>query len=284
MSKVKDLEEVAPPANKKRSLGDEDEPFLGNSSSSHEEEESDDTDKQKKKRKSKRTMNIKDLREEAVEYKVAMAKRGIVYISHIPPQMNPAKVKQLLSLLAEVTKVYLEEEDTAVRKRRKKAGGSSLKRYTEGWVEFASKQDAKRIALNLNNTPISNKKRDVHYGVLWNIKYLPKFQWSHLTEKVSYERRIREQKLRFEMLQAKRENAEYTALVEAGETFDKIEQKRKKKAEKRGLTYQYEGVAREFRQKNPCGVGGSNDDVTNGQKNWKSERGGVDETLLRSVL
>ena len=28
------------------------------------------------------------------------------------------------------------------------------------------------------------KKRGFYYDDLWNIKYLPKFQWTHLTEKL----------------------------------------------------------------------------------------------------
>jgi len=69
----------------------------------------------------------------------------------------------------------------------------------------------------------------VHYGDLWNVKYLRKFKWEHLTEKVAYERRIREQKMRIEMMQARRENAAYAEKVEQGMVLDRIEERRKKK-------------------------------------------------------
>ena len=59
-----------------------------------------------------------------------------------------------------------------------------------------------------------------------------KFQWSHLTEKVAYERRVREQKLRVEMMQARRENASYVELVEAGKKLDRIEERRNNKKRK----------------------------------------------------
>lgn len=49
-----------------------------------------------------------------------------------------------------------------------------------------------------------------------------------MTEKVAYERRVREQKLRIEMLHARRENASYVHRVEMGKTLDKIEERRKK--------------------------------------------------------
>ena len=70
-------------------------------------------------------------------------------------------------------------------------------------------------------------------GDLWALKYLNKFQWSHLTEKVAYERRVREQKLRVEMMQARRENASYVELVEAGKKLDRIEERRNNKKRKR---------------------------------------------------
>lgn len=102
---------------------------------------------------------------ETENFNEKLRKRGVVYIARIPPRMTPTKIKALLSEFAEVTRVYLVEEDPTVRKRRKKEHGSSGgKRYMEGWVEFASKKKAKHIALSLNNTPISNQKRNYHYG------------------------------------------------------------------------------------------------------------------------
>lgn len=48
---------------------------------------------------------------------------------------------------------------------------------------------------------------------------------------MAYERRVREQKLRVEMMQARRENASYTQLVETGKKLDKIEERKKKRGE-----------------------------------------------------
>lgn len=42
-----------------------------------------------------------------------------------------------------MNQVYLVEEDQANRRARKKAGGNSGKRYTEGWVEFEDKKIAR---------------------------------------------------------------------------------------------------------------------------------------------
>ena len=99
------------------------------------------------------------------DFNKKLKKRGVMYVARVPPRMTPTKIKSLLSDFAEVTRVYLVEEDASVRKRRKKEyGGSGGKRYIGGWVEFASKRKAKHIATSLNLTPISNHKRNPHYG------------------------------------------------------------------------------------------------------------------------
>ncbi|KAL7525333.1 hypothetical protein ACHAWF_001312, partial [Thalassiosira exigua] len=193
------------------------------------------------------------------DFNAKLQKRGIVYLARVPPRMGPAKVKTLLSDFGNITRVYLVEEDKTVRKRRRKAGGSGGKRYTEGWVEFESKKAAKLVGETLNMTRVTNHKGSIHYDDLWNVKYLRGFKWSHLTEKVAYERRVREQKLRVEMMEVRRENALYMAQVEAGKKLDHIEERRRKRQEKeresggRGAKDD-EGMAkkkRKIRQKKP---------------------------------
>lgn len=44
--------------------------------------------------------------------------------------------------------------DPAAYKRRLKSGGNKKEQFTEGWVEFGSKADAKNVAALLNNTPV----------------------------------------------------------------------------------------------------------------------------------
>ena len=84
---------------------------------------------------------------ETEDFNKKLKKRGCIYVARVPPRMTPTKIKALLGEHAEVTRVYLVEEDASVRKRRKKEyGGSGGKRYIEGWVEFASKKKAKHTA------------------------------------------------------------------------------------------------------------------------------------------
>jgi ESF2/ABP1 family protein len=183
----------------------------------------------------KRKKVIRRLKPSATsDFNAKLERRGIVYLSRVPPRMGPAKVKTLLSDFGDVTRVYLVEEDKSSRKRRRKAGGSGSKRYIEGWIEFESKKVAKRVGETLNMSRITNHKGSVHYDDVWNIKYLRGFKWSHLTEKVAYERRVREQKLRVEMMEARRENANYVAQVEAGRKLDYIEERQRKRTVKQG--------------------------------------------------
>mmetsp|Transcript_3740 Transcript_3740/g.8486 ORF Transcript_3740/g.8486 Transcript_3740/m.8486 type:complete len:291 (+) Transcript_3740:93-965(+) len=189
-------------------------------------------------------------------FNATLQKRGVVYLSRIPPRMGPARVKTLLADFGSISRIYLVEEDKTVRKKRRKAGGSSGKRYTEGWVEFESKKAAKLVGETLNMTKVTNHKGSIHYDDLWNVKYLRGFKWSHLTEKVAYERRVREQKLRVEMMEVRRENAAYVAQVEAGKRLDYIEERRRKRGDKEGGVTKEDtvGIAkkkRKIRQKKP---------------------------------
>ncbi|KAK1748428.1 activator of basal transcription 1 [Skeletonema marinoi] len=140
------------------------------------------------------------------------------------------------------------------RKKRRKAGGSGGKRYTEGWVEFESKKRAKEAGEALNMSRITNHKGSPHYDDFWNIKFLKGFKWSHLTEKVAYERRVREQKLRVEMMEVRRENASYIAQVEAGKKLDHIEERQRRRQDKQGGGNKdagQEAKRRKIKQKKP---------------------------------
>lgn len=191
-----------------------------------------------KNRKSKKRLTVVDeiLLTKTKNFNEMLRKRGVIYIARIPPRMTPSKMKVLLSDFGEITRVYLVEEDTTLRKQRNKEKGKKnvrgRKRYIEGWVEFAKKRIAKDVAASLNNQRISNRKGNVHYDDLWNIRYLSKFKWSHLTEKVAYERRVREQKLRIEMMQARKDNVNYTNLIETGKMLDHIEERKKRREAK----------------------------------------------------
>lgn len=109
---------------------------------------------------------------------------GVVYLSRIPPFMRPRKVRHLLSQYGDIGRVYLAPEDPQSQRRRRRLKKNRRRKYTEGWVEFLDKRVAKATALALNNTQIGGKKRYYYHDDIWNIKYLSKFRWHHLTEKI----------------------------------------------------------------------------------------------------
>ncbi|GIL77749.1 hypothetical protein Vretimale_6644 [Volvox reticuliferus] len=159
----------------------------------------------------------------------ASDRRGIVYISRIPPHMKPHKVRQLLEPFGDIGRVYCAPEDPALRRLRKKKGGNTGKNFTEGWVEFEDKRRAKRAALALNGQPMGGSKRSAYHYDLWNIKYLPKFKWDALTEEINYQRAVREQRLVAEISAAKRERDFYLSRVDKAKAIGAIKERRNSK-------------------------------------------------------
>ncbi|XP_062517757.1 uncharacterized protein LOC134192997 isoform X2 [Corticium candelabrum] len=179
--------------------------------------------------------------------RAAVTTPGIVYISRIPPGMKHQKVRHLMSQFGGVGRVFLQPEDAAVRKRRQRFGGSKRKNFTEGWVEFDDKRIAKSVARSLNATQIGGQKHSRYYDDLWNIKYLPKFRWTHLTEKLAYEAAVRQQKMRTEMSQAKRETRFYMENVDKQKEFSAIEERKRKRGQETEETHEWR--MRSFRQR-----------------------------------
>lgn len=135
---------------------------------------------------------------------------------------KPQKIRHLLEQYGEIGRVYLAAEDPSMRKKRKKMGGHSGKKFTEGWVEFEDKKDAKLVAKLLNGEPMGGKKRSAHYYDLWCIKYLPKFSWDHLTEELNYQRAVKDQKMAAEVAAAKRERDFYLSRVDKAKAVEAI--------------------------------------------------------------
>lgn len=63
----------------------------------------------------------------------------------------------------------------------------------------------------LNNTQVDNRKKSKQFDYIWNIKYLSKFKWTHLHERLAYEKAARRQKLRAEIQLAKKKSNVFSA-------------------------------------------------------------------------
>ncbi|KAJ1720721.1 RNA-binding ATPase activator esf2 [Coemansia erecta] len=162
-------------------------------------------------------------------------KSGVVYMSRVPPFMKPAKVRHLLEKYGEIGRIYLVEEEDKRRKQRVKSGGNRRKQFVEGWIEFKNKKYAKAVAGMLNNTQFGGKKHGFYHDDLWNLKYLPKFKWRHLTEQLASERASREQKLQSSVSQSRKELDEYVRNVERAKMIQGMREKREKQAKKKGM-------------------------------------------------
>ncbi|KAG8323525.1 Activator of basal transcription 1 [Homalodisca vitripennis] len=147
--------------------------------------------------------------------KKKLLKKGIIYVSTIPPFMNVTKITEIMSQYGEVGRVFLQPA------KSKKPGNKPSKHFTEGWVEFLSKRVAKEVAANLNNTMIGGRKKSRYYDYIWNLKYLPRFKWVHLNERLEYERAVLKQRLRTEIEQAKRESSHFAHTIELSEKLKK---------------------------------------------------------------
>ncbi|KAK6144036.1 hypothetical protein DH2020_020856 [Rehmannia glutinosa] len=196
--------------------------------------------KEKAKRKDKRKKRLLKEAEKA-------DKRGVCYLSRVPPHMDPLKLRQILSQYGEIQRVYLTPEDPAAQVRRKKSGGFRGQEFSEGWVEFTDKKVAKRVFGMLNGEQIGGRKRSSFYYDLWNFKYLSKFKWDDLTEEIAYKNATREQKLALELSAAKRERDFYLSKVDQSKALSKIEERLKKKQK----VDMVPKVVRQFPQKKP---------------------------------
>ncbi|KAG0037053.1 RNA-binding ATPase activator esf2 [Podila clonocystis] len=203
--------------------------FQLNKPSSSSETKEDGEKKQRVRPKNKK-QKLESLTPEALEkFQKAREKTGIVYLSKIPPFMKPIKLRHLLGQFGELGRVYLAPEDAKVAARRKKYGGNKKQNYTEGWVEFKDKAIAKQVAKSLNTTVIGGKKNSHYHDDMWNIKYLPKFKWHHLTERIAYENASRAQRLQAEISQAKRENKFILNNIEKSKMIKSMEEKKEAK-------------------------------------------------------
>ncbi|XP_030378766.1 pre-rRNA-processing protein esf2-like [Scaptodrosophila lebanonensis] len=157
-------------------------------------------------------------------------KKGIIYISNIPKYMNVTILREILGQFGKIGRVYLQPErqtgggDKDKKKKRKRYNIH----FTEGWVEFESKRVAKQIVPLLNNKQISTRKKSHFYDSLWSMKYLPRFKWVHLTERMNYEQAVHKQRLQTEVSQARKETTFFQNNLDKSEHLAKQAKKLKK--------------------------------------------------------
>mmetsp|Transcript_23159 Transcript_23159/g.27142 ORF Transcript_23159/g.27142 Transcript_23159/m.27142 type:complete len:203 (+) Transcript_23159:117-725(+) len=148
--------------------------------------------------------------------------------------MSEPTLRKMLSKRFQIERIYLEKEHEAVtRARQRNKGGKKQVLFTEGWVEFGTKKEAKMAALALNNQLIGGKKRkNAFHDDRWSMRYLSGFKWRHLTEKLVYDQKMRQQRLKTDMTRANKELAYYQEKAELAMQLNKIEERRANKVSK----------------------------------------------------
>ncbi|KAH6895604.1 hypothetical protein B0T10DRAFT_478447 [Thelonectria olida] len=167
-----------------------------------------------------------------VASEAAIKKSGVVYLSRIPPFMKPQKLRSLLEPYGAINRIFLAPEDPAAHSRRVRAGGNKKKTYTEGWVEFVKKKEAKAACELLNARTIGGKKGSYYRDDLWNLLYLKGFKWHNLTEQIATENAERTSRMRAEISKTTRENKDFVKNVERAKMLDGMQAKAKAKKRK----------------------------------------------------
>lgn len=181
----------------------------------------------------------------------AAKRSGVVYISRVPPFMKPQTLKHFLAPHAPkgLGRIFLTPEDHAAHIRRVRNGGNKKKSFTDGWVEFVSKRDAKRAADLLNGNIIGGKKGNFYHDDLWSMKYLKGFKWNHLTEQIAHENAEREARMREEIRRTKQENKAFVEDIEMGKMLEGMATKNAKRKGGDGGTSGKVRKGAEFKQK-----------------------------------
>lgn len=211
---------------------------------------------------------------ELAEFQDKQRKRGIIYVSRIPPGMTPAKFRHIFSQFGEVDRIYLQPKEHAQSGGKRKRSSSH---FSEGWVEFCSKGVARSVADMLNAQPIGalggaahSSRKSRSGGVsnrwkddVWTMKYLKGFRWPMLMEQMctcsercflltaAHERASHAARLRLELSQSAYEQRDYLKKVERARVQREKEAKRAKRGERGETTESSAPAPHTFGQRTP---------------------------------
>ncbi|KAI1078197.1 Pre-rRNA-processing protein ESF2 [Whalleya microplaca] len=182
------------------------------------------------KSKSKDTLELPDVsrpltKKNLVASEAAIKKSGLVYLSRIPPFMKPAKLRSLLEPYGAINRIFLSPEDPQIHSQRVRQGGNKKRSYTDGWVEFVRKKDAKKAVDLLNARTIGGKKGTYYRDDIWNLLYLKGFKWHNLTEQIASEAAERTSRMTAEISKSTKENKEFVRNIEKAKMLEGIQSK-----------------------------------------------------------
>ncbi|KAI1198753.1 Pre-rRNA-processing protein ESF2 [Nemania serpens] len=159
----------------------------------------------------------------------AVKRSGVIYISRVPPFMKPGTIRSIFERFGKINRVYLTPEDSQVRARRLKQGQNRKRNFSEGWLEFVQKPDAKAAVELLNGTTLAEigmaKKGSYYRDDIWSLRYLKGFKWHNLTEQIAAETAERQSRMRAEISKATKENKEFVRNVQKSKELGGIQSK-----------------------------------------------------------
>ena len=169
------------------------------------------------------------LKKNLVSTAAAIKTSGVIYLSRLPPFMKPSKLRSLLSPYGTLNRLFLTPESASSHSRRVGSGGNKKRSFSDGWVEFVRKVDAKRAVELLNGQTIGGKKGSFYRDDIWNLTYLKGFKWRHLTEQIQREEVERQGRLSAEVARMGREDRGFVEGVERGKLMKGMEDKRERR-------------------------------------------------------
>lgn len=143
-------------------------------------------------------------------------KTGVIYLSRVPPGLEPNALRSLLSPIGRTGRIWLRADnatngngETTSADNNNKQGWKRTTKFQDGWVEFVRLRDAKRAMDLLNGQPMhAGKKRGRFANDLWAMRLLPSYSWDDLGREVfGGSGRERVLKVREEVSTARREKA-----------------------------------------------------------------------------
>ena len=118
-------------------------------------------------------------------------KKGVCYLSRIPPGMRVQDMRHYFRNY-DVERIYFKSKEKKISKKKKR-------NYSEGYIEFKTKKDAKMVALIFNGKQMGGKKRSKFYDDILCIKYMRNLKWMDLLDKKNSEKKIREKRIQTEI-------------------------------------------------------------------------------------
>lgn len=159
-------------------------------------------------------------------------KRGVVYLSRVPPGLDIGIVRSILGRVGPLGRVWLRAEEKETVAARRSIGGRRRAGFTDGWVEFLRCADAESAVELLNGQPMTGATRRGRFeNDLWCLRLLPDFKWDDLVDEACGTRRERVLRVKSEVAASRRERSFVEQRSALAKSIERSERQKAKEAE-----------------------------------------------------